>query len=315
MQGVSMRKEKLTIDEQIKHMKNKSNIKFNIVKEDDAKDFLLNNTYYFKLKAYSKNFEKYQTGPNKGKYLDLEFAYLKELSTLDLYFRRMILKISLDIEHFLKTQMLRELQDNFEEDGYGIIKDFFAKYDYVEENINMKGKNSITADLVNKYSGNFAIWNIVEILSFNDFSKLYQLYYEKYPSENSASKYLWSVRMLRNAAAHNNCLLNSLKIPYKYNITPNQKIMNFLSRISTISRTTRGTSMKNPVVHDFVVMLYVFNNIVTSDGVKFEIMKELKSLFDDRMLKNKTYFSKNETIKSYYMFMKNIIDYFYDLSV
>jgi hypothetical protein len=70
-----MRKRKLTIDEQIDYMKNKSGIKFNIVSEEEAKNFLTKNTYYFKIKAYAKNYEKYQEGENAGKYINLEFAY------------------------------------------------------------------------------------------------------------------------------------------------------------------------------------------------------------------------------------------------
>lgn len=54
-----MRKRKLSIDEQIDYMKNKSGIKFNIVSEQEAKEFLKNNNYYFKIKSYAKNYEKY----------------------------------------------------------------------------------------------------------------------------------------------------------------------------------------------------------------------------------------------------------------
>ena len=40
-------KNKITVDEQIDHMKSK-NIKFQITSEDEAKDFLSTRTYYFK---------------------------------------------------------------------------------------------------------------------------------------------------------------------------------------------------------------------------------------------------------------------------
>ena len=50
-----MRK-KLTVNEQIEHMKSKG-IQFNIISEKDAENYLNENTYYFKLKAYAKMFE------------------------------------------------------------------------------------------------------------------------------------------------------------------------------------------------------------------------------------------------------------------
>ena len=122
-----MRKKKLTVEEQVEYMKNESGIKFNIISEDKALDFLTNNNYYFKLKSYSKNYEKYIKGDNAGKYINLEFAYLVELSKIDMYFRRIILKMTLDIEHFLKTQLLRDFHNNEHEDGYSIVDEFLKK--------------------------------------------------------------------------------------------------------------------------------------------------------------------------------------------
>ncbi|MDD4569461.1 MAG: Abi family protein [Tepidanaerobacteraceae bacterium] len=310
-----MGKVKLSIDGQIDYMKNKSGIQFNIINEEEAKDFLTNNTYYFKIKSYAKNYEKYIEGDNTGKYINLEFAYLKEMSTLDMYFRRVIMKLSLDTEHFLKTQLLRDFASNDEGDGYSIIDELFSTYDYIEGNITKKERNSACSDLIIKYKGNFAIWNIVEALSFGDFTKLYQLYYSKYETKGSMEKYLWSVRFLRNAAAHNSCLLNSLRIPYSKKVKPNMRIMNFLSKIDGISREARNSKMKNPVVHDFVVTLFVFNNVTTSEKIKKKTMEELKGLIDGRFIANKEFFRKNQLIISYYDFVKKVIDYFYGLCV
>ena len=128
-------------------------------------------------------------------------------------------------------------------------------------------------------------------------------------------RHVWSVRFLRNAAAHNNCLLNSLRIPYSKEIKPNKEVMNFISKIDGISREARKNKMKNPVIHDLVVTLFIFNNIVTSNGIKKNTMQELKDLVDNRFVKNKDFFKKNQLIISYYDFIKKIIDYFYGLCV
>ena len=72
-------KQKLTIEEQINYMRDKSGIKFNIINEEDARVFLGNNTYYFKLKSYAKNYDKHIIGEKNGKYINLEFSYLVEL--------------------------------------------------------------------------------------------------------------------------------------------------------------------------------------------------------------------------------------------
>ena len=82
-----------TSNELIEHMKNKE-IKFNIISEIEAKKILENNNYYFKLAAYRNNYFK---KPNR-EYIDLEFAYLRELSIIDMELRHLVLEMALDIE-------------------------------------------------------------------------------------------------------------------------------------------------------------------------------------------------------------------------
>lgn len=310
-----MRKEKLSIEEQIIYMRDESGIEFNIVDEDKAKEFLKYNNYYFKIKSYAKNYDKYIKGKNTGKYINLEFAYLLEMSKIDMYFRRFILRMTLDIEHLLKTQLLRDFSENKEEDGYNIIKKLFSQYPFIEQNIILKEKNSACSDLVIKYKEDFAIWNIVEVLSFGDFTKLYQLYYEKYETLGSVEQHLWSVRFLRNAAAHNSCLLNSLKTPYSRKIIPNKEVNIFISKIDGISPDVRKRRMVNPVIHDFIVTLYVFNKISTSKALKMSTNTELKDLLDNRFINKSEFFETNQLIVSYYKFVKNIVDYYNESSI
>lgn len=125
---------KLSIPEQINHMKERG-VQFNIISEADAKRFLETNTYYFKLKAYGKNYTVYNNGPKKGQYVNLEFAYLKDLSTIDARLRRIIVQMSLDLEHFLKVKMLSDF-NMVDEDGYEIIRELFQRHpEYKEQSI------------------------------------------------------------------------------------------------------------------------------------------------------------------------------------
>ena len=226
------------------------------------------------------------------------------------------MKMTLDIEHFLKTQLMKDFQANDREDGYSIVEDFYTSNPNIKRNITIMGTNSASTDLVKKFERRpFAIWNIIEVLGFSDFTKLYRLYYNKYPNRNSMQNCLWSVRILRNAAAHNSCLLNSLKIPYNYNSSANSIVNQYISRIKGIGRVSRNNKMQNPIMHDFVVTLYVFNHIITSTIIKKDTMDELRELMDNTITKNKIYFKKNTMLKSHYEFAKKIIDYFYELCV
>ena len=61
-------------------------------------------------------------------------------------------------------------------------------------------------------------------------------------------------------------------------------------------------------MYNFVVLLYVYDQIVISSGVKKNRYSELCNLIDDRMIRNKSYFSKNNIIKTQYNFIRKIVD-------
>lgn len=256
-----MNRKKLTIAEQISDMHQKG-ITFHYTEEQDVSRFLKYNNYYFKLKSYGKNYDKYNSTEKKGQYLNLDFSYLQELSTLDMYLRKTIIAMALDIEHALKTQLLYDLSANDAEDGYSIVSKYLsADYMRVKSLHDKIGKSAAT-DLIQKRQNNddcYALWEIVEVISFGEFIELYQLYYSLYPSKNNDfSSYLWSIKFLRNAAAHNNCLLNSLKAPYSISIHKTKDILFEISKIKTVSQKSREKWMANPVIHDFVILVYVY---------------------------------------------------------
>lgn len=308
-----MLKKKLTIPEQIQDM-NKKGITFNYNDEKSVSDFLKYKNYYFKLKSYGKNYDKYLATANKGKYINLDFAYLQELSTIDMHLRKTILSMALDIEHALKTQLLYDLSKNEAEDGYELVKKYLDA-DYTRLKLLYdKIEKSAASDLIQKRKDtgdDYALWELVEVMSFGEFIDLYQLYYSTYPSkESDFSSYLWSVKFLRNAAAHNNCLLNSLKAPYHVTIHKTKDILFELSKIKGISANTREKWMSNPVIHDLVILVFVYVKLIKSSGIKQKGIQNLLWLFNERMPEHKDYFEKNNTITESYKFTSKIVNYF-----
>ena len=71
-QEKSVHKPMLDVEGQVQHLKDKG-ITFQLVNEEEAKEYLRNNNYYFKLTSYRKNYEKYEDGDNEGKYISLDF--------------------------------------------------------------------------------------------------------------------------------------------------------------------------------------------------------------------------------------------------
>lgn len=119
-------KKMLSVDELIEHMKTKG-ITFNEVSEEDAKEFLQKNNYYMKLASYRANYQKCVSGKRQGQYQKLDFGYLKELSTIDMHLRYIIIEMCLDIEHAIKVKLLEHATNNPAEDGYDIVRKFIAQ--------------------------------------------------------------------------------------------------------------------------------------------------------------------------------------------
>ena len=113
-------KPRLSLDEQIQHLKDKG-ILFNIMDEESAKQYLKYNNNYYKLTSFRKNYDKHPGGENKGKYIRLEFAYLVDMSIIDMRLRYRIVEMALDIEHHTKLQLLRKI-DEHDEDGFKLSK-------------------------------------------------------------------------------------------------------------------------------------------------------------------------------------------------
>lgn len=300
----------LNIDDLIKHMINKG-ITFNVYTTNEARKFLEDRNYYMKLASYRTNYKKIKDGKNAGKYIGLDFAYLRELSTLDMKLRYIIFQMALDIEHYMKVKLIREIENNPEEDGYKIIQKFLSEKDKkfrVLNTIQKHKSSSYCKDLIEKYYPYFPVWVFVEVISFGDFAFLCDYYYELYDVEIGNRIMLNSVRDLRNACAHSNCLINNL-IPG--NNTPHQIIIDKVKLVKSISKNSRDKKLRNKCIYDFICLLYAYDEIVSSSETKKKRFSELKGLFDNRFIEHKDWFSNNNLITSSYSFAKNILDDLY----
>lgn len=287
-------------------MKNKG-IKFNIVSEDEAKKFLECNNYYMKLAAYRTNYEKYKNGKNEGKYINLEFAYLKELSNIDMYLRYIIIDMCLDIEHALKVKLLTCVEKNEYEDGYKIVEYFINKNERVLKTIKKHQSSAYCKDLIKKYYPNFPVWVFIEVISFGELTYLCNTYFEKYNVCIVNNKFMNTIRDLRNASAHSNCLINKLTELSDHKHTE-YEISGFIKNISSISKDSRCKNLKYKFTYDFVTLLYVYDKIVLSYKTKEKRYTELKKLFKERMIRNKEYFSKNKKLVGIYGFLEKVVD-------
>ena len=318
-------KPKQTSEQLIIKMKEKG-ITFRFISEEKAIDYLSDRNNYMRTAAYRKNYQKHTTGCNTGKYIDLDFSYLQELSTIDMHFRFLIYKMCSDIEHDLKVQILKDIESNPSTDGYDVVNDFLNQNGYIVGKLEATSASPFTSDLISKYFtvqqqynphrgkrenkiiayDDCPAWVLVEMLTFGDFIKFYEFYYASRSNARVSSKVIHLVKSLRNGAAHNNCILANLA--HGTTRAP-AEISQAVAKIPSITSGQRQKKLSCRPMLEFVALLHAYR-LVVSEKVRYHRTLELKKLFYERMPEKKDFFIKNQLIITNYEFACKIIDNF-----
>lgn len=308
----------LTPLELIKHLELKG-VKFQLIEKENAQKYLEENNNYFKLVSYRKNFPKYENGKNCGKYIDLDFKMLTDLSIIDMRIRKTMLSIVLDVEHYTKVKLLSMIE-NSTKDGYTIVEEYIQnlknknEYQYLESELYKNKTGTYCGELVTKYDGEYPIWVFVEIIPFGRLIKFYRFVAEKVQNRKmiNESYMLMDVRELRNACAHNNCIINDLKSgTSKY--PANYRVLNDVAKMG-VSKKVRDNKLSNIRMKQLITLLYLNKNIVTSNGVlghQTQMLNELK----ERINYHIDYYNTNELIQTSLNFLNKIIDNWYTNSI
>ncbi len=285
----------------INHMKSKG-ITFNICSEEEAMYFLSESTYYTKIAAYRKNYDAHPSGINEGNYYNLDFAYLKELSTIDMRLRYCIIHMALDIEHALKRLLLQDIETNPSEDGYTLVKSFNTYHPNTIPSIKRKIQNSYCKDLYFNNKNHLPIWVFLEVISFGDLVKLYDHYYKNNSNTTRMpinTAILGNVRDIRNASAHNNCLIHNLSKQSKSISAVN----NILIRNLQFKQSIVNKRLTCQPVRDFISLVIAHKILVNSLPTQKIVRKTLKEIFYQRMLRNQCFFTSNSLISTNYKFV------------
>lgn len=324
-------KPKLSYSDQIQHLKRKG-ILFNEMPESEALHYLQYNSYLFKLSAYRKNYQKDITNT---RYLHLEFATLVDIAVIDMYLRSLMLKMSLNIEHYAKVKLLERITKKDDEDGYSIVSDYLnglttSERTYIDLELARNAKSPYCRQAYAKYKGHYPLWVFIEIISFGSFISFYKYCadrllncdtatYKKIqiecrkdqtPVYRSAKAYqqrqlikedktmisnfylLLSIKRLRNAAAHNNCIISDLrdKSPMIYHRADTRMVKRLKS--SGLSEPTIINKLSNERIMEIISCLYAHKQIVSSPGVDKHLSTELHE-FSTRLFKHHDYMENN----------------------
>ena len=234
----------------------------------------------------------------------------------------------IDIEHYLKIRILNLIENIDEEDGYRIVNMYLEK-DFNDEKFPRKLHSSIFKKVGSEYSEkifskydidkdkkleNIPIWEFLEIITFGELVNFYHFFAEEYGLKNESRNVfiLRDVVKLRNAVAHNSCVLCDLD-KKDNQFPPAYKIHDFLNKCG-INKEARDNKLSNSRIRQITYTLYMFNEIVTSDGVKQNVAEDINELFFDRIIHHKEYYNNNELLKSIYGYFEKIIKNNYNVN-
>lgn len=277
--------------EQYKHMVSHG-IRFEICSKQQAVDFLTNNTYYFKIKAFNNNFSK----NNNGVYDRLDFAYLQDIAAIDYRLRMLILKMTGSIEHALRIRF-NNLLTATNEDGYQILrlyhkneKAYNPQYD-----INSLYKKSVyTEGMIAKFKTIQPIWLLWETCSLSDLIRCYNIFLHKTHYRDITYSLLYGVRLLRNAASHHNCLL----IPVSTRVSKTEQLQTLLQELLKESTEDNVESVlllakSDPLIHDIACVIISHINLVQSVPIQQDLCKNMQE-FSERIRRHDNWYRNPE---------------------
>lgn len=302
-------KPKLTVDEQIAHLKSKG-VKFELCSEQEARTWLTTRTFYFQITSYRALFEKYVGGKNDGKYIDLDFGNLITLYQLDGLLRETLFPLTQDVEHAAVVGIVRRATENESEDGYSIVEDYMQSLSRNDRNrrereLTMLSKDAYSGALVEKYGLHPPVWVLAELLTFGAFIDFYLFCARRWNDKGLLDEHylLKQSKMVRNATAHGSAILNGLSSEAT-RIQTNNNVSNALAEIG-ISPRQRSSKMKNPRLQQIVSLLYLHKELITDEEPHAKATEDL-ALLRDSMIKASKAMPKNDVIRSSLDFLVKI---------
>lgn len=305
----------LTPEQQIEHLERKG-VAFKLMNRQEALSYLKHNNNYFRLRSYRCGFDKVVGGVNDGKYIGLDFAMLQDLSVIDYELRQVLLPMTIDIEHFAKVELFETLgRDSV--DPYEIVE-YYLRSKKGSQNDCMSG-GSVTREIDSRLNScyinglisayretGYPVWVFTELITFGTFIDFwFAVSHYLHDVEFRTRAYeLQAVKGLRNACAHNNCIINDLKSGKpRYNVS--YDVRNAVTGLKLQDVNVKA-KLSNERLQHIATTLYL-HSTMASTGVRANKGKQLRRLVE-RMYRNESYYLRNDQIRTGFAFISGLIN-------
>lgn len=326
---------KYSVKQQINYLKKVKGIKFDLIEEVRAREILSSVTYYYKITCYRKNFTKNQF----GKYVDLDFAVLNDLSIIDMRLRYVLIQIGLDLEHALKANLIKSIT-NSSEDGYTIVNEFdnYQRGIFVQnggrvnsyKNIlkmvigNVRDPQDYDYPLTNVYSPSLItpkptpIWVLLEKMSYGDVNKFIDFYVNSkkpnYKYFKSAYELLIMTKRIRDAAAHSRPILMNIGNASHAGVISG-RVSNLVEKkfqeLNIVQKNTKEYRdyillLKNIKIHDLFCLLILHQEYVSNPIVRQIRKLELEKVLNRATL-HKGFYAQHLQLRKVHDFFRKVI--------
>lgn len=298
--------------------------------KEDAISYLRQNNNYYKLSSYRKNFPK----DAEGKYVGLDFAALVELAIIDMMLRHIIVRMALDIEHFEKVKLLNVLKIKGD-DGYTTLEKYKESlkqldetelknrnktfhYDRLMREIEQNQKSTYCKDMINhiKPGQKMPVWVFTEVITFGTFRHFLGycsgIFADK--TLNNDFHQLYRVKALRNAAGHNNCILNDLSLRDGTQDI-NRKVLNKFRKlilpIQSHHPHNEPDAIQNDRIKDLITLFYMHSTILPSNDMRKHYRSDLNKLVEKMNRHKIDYFSSSDAVMNAFSIIEKIVDEWY----
>ena len=308
----------LTVDEQLAHLKSKG-VTFDICGEEEAADFLRHGNNYLRTASYRVLYPKQVEGANVGRYVNLDFAHLANLSSLDRQLREALLAAAIDIEHFAKMRVLDRIEREGE-DGYGIVADYLASLTHdarrrFHAGLHARGAegerhDTYSGDLIFHYMDDMPAWVLFEVCEFGLFVDFYRFCAERWDDREMLDQHyiLKSVKAVRNAVAHNCCTINGLTSSGSAKEFPiSEPITRALNAAGMKNSKTRRKNLSNLRVAQMAAVLYSTSTFCTRESARMRNALKFQQV-KRQIQENAHLYRTNNAVASALAFIVKLID-------
>ncbi len=304
----------LSVEEQIAQLKSQG-VTFDLCPVEEARAYLTDRTYYFKLRSFRTLYDKRVGGARDGQYVNLDFGHLRALASLDRDLRYALLPLTLDVEHAARTKLIRTITERDDEDGYGICADYMASLNHSERNrrkgdVKMLMNDIYCSGLLAKYGTDptkMPAWVLLELFSFGSFIDLYRFCANRWNDQDMWDEHylLRQAKSVRNACAHSSNIANGFRLQ-EDQIKPNATMSAALAE-TALSHRARTSKMKNPRLKQIATLMYLHKRLVTEGTSRRRAIEDMQGL-KAKMTSSLELLSSNDTVRSSVGFLTGLID-------